>query len=292
MVTCMKTENTSLLSDARAKLAPFRELRETFDILYERLASRDDLGVFIGGSLVKGTVTEVSDIDFQLIIRPGANGDAVRAWVKQETLKLGAVLAQFPADHLGRPDIEVYFLECNDKLVKIDIWTLEFEQLFFLNNSSYALVCDPDDFVTAGLKKLPGETAAPLPDFSDRHHKFVGWMWYTFAKIHRGGMLEAIESLDYMRSYVILPFAHYIEGNPLHGYRHIEKRLSPPRLTALRKTFAQNDSKAEVTRAFWATVEMFAALQQPLNDKLGGTLKPANFDRMVQRIRLFAEANP
>ena len=80
----------------------------------------------------------------------------------------------------------------------------------------------------AALPERRPEESGPAEgiDFADLIHKFTGWAWYTYAKIARGELFEAVNSLDCMRVRALLPCLQLLSGLPFEGYRRIEARLS------------------------------------------------------------------
>jgi hypothetical protein len=221
-----------------------------------------------------------------IVAKPGTPMDELRQWVKDEVAKVAPPIAQFPANHLGIPDLAVFFLDYNGELVKVDIWTMSSDGLARL--SSALVVHDPGGFIAAARAALPTSPASsPSPDYSDLHHKFCGWMWFTHSKIARSNLFEAIESLDFfMRGYALLPFLHLLASTPSHGYRHLEQQLPEPMLTALRATYPRSHDKEEVTRAFWALIDLFTSIQPEVEARLGTSLRKADLARMTELIRL------
>jgi hypothetical protein len=278
----------SVLSIVQANVAPFPALRAAFDTLYGAIAKRQDVAFLLSGSLAGDTVSDLSDLDIEVVAQPGTDVKELAQWLKDLVWSLGKVIAQFPASHLGLPDLHINFIERDGTIVKVDVWAMGLEGLPFVADAT--VLHDPGGFVAAARAKLPSG-GGPTPDYSDLHQKFVGWMWFTFSKIRRDQLFEAVESLDVMRSFVILPFLHLLAQNPPHGYRYLEKRLPAEHHAPFLTTFPSSHDRPEVARAFWAMVDLFRVAQTKVGERLGGKLQGANLERMVSLIRDYDESH-
>jgi len=278
----MRQSISSTHAQVQAKTRPFPELRAAYDAIYRAIAARDDAALLLSGSLVGDTVvSDMSDLDIEVVARPGTDIAALDRWVKDLVRGLGKVIAEFPATHLHLPDLEIVFVERRGTVLKVDVWTMSTEGLPFVAGA--VAVHDPGGFVAAARAAL-AEGGGSVPDYGDLHHKLVGWTWFTFTKLRRGQLFEAVESLDVMRSFALLPFLHLLESNPPHGYRYLEQRLPAPRRAALLATFPRAHEEAEIFRALLATADLFRSIQPEVSAKLGAPLRAADLERMVQLI--------
>jgi predicted nucleotidyltransferase len=243
------------LARVRRNLAAHPLLARTFERLYEVLAGREDIAILASGSLAKGTMDRLSDIDLELVVAPGSDIGEVRALVEAALSSIGRPLCRFAADHLGLQDLIVSFHEIDGTVVKIDVWVMTPAGLAFIPTA--IVLRDPRGIAA----QRPAPEGPPPPDHADLSSKFCGWMWFTHVKIARGHFLEALESIEIMRSHALLPLLHAAEDLPREGYRLLEQRLSPARLAHLYRTYATNIDRTELYRAMDELALLFESLQ-------------------------------
>ena len=215
----------------------------------------------------------LSDIDLELVVAPDSDVGATRAFVDETLSSLEAPLCRFAADHLGLNDLIVSLHEVDGRVVKIDVWVM----------TPGALGSIPKALVLHDPRRLAAERPAagdpPPRAYHDLSCKFCGWMWFAHIKIARGHFLEALESIEFMRSNALLPSLHAAESLPAEGYRLLEERLSPERLDRLYRTYATPINRAELYRALDALAMLFTSVQHDSRR------------RCVERMRQLIEAD-
>lgn len=284
------------VAEVRAALAAYPHLSHAFDTLFAACAARDDIGVLMSGSFVNGQPDALSDLDIELVVRPGADVAGVRAWIEDLVSGLGPVLAGFPADHLGLDNLLVFFLAQDDRVqtrvLKIDIWVMTTDELPYVPKAR--VLRDPGGFVAHHRRMLQGDgnagsvsgrEAGPPIDFADLQNKLCGWAWFTYVKIARGHLLEAMESLDFMRSRALLPCLLLAEDLPMEGYRLLDLRLSAARRAALYQTFPTRHEPAALMHSLDAMLDLFLAIRPVVAGKLGHGQPAADLEGMRQLIR-------
>jgi len=249
------------LARVRRNLAAHPLLARTFERVYEPLAAHEDLAILVSGSLATGTVDRLSDIDLELVVAPGSEIGEVRALADAALASIGRPLCRFPADHLGLEDLIVSFHEVDGTVVKIDVWIMTPAGLGLIPKA--VVVHDPRGVAA----QRPAPASPPPHDDDDLASKFCGWMWFTHVKIARGHFLEALESIEIMRSYALLPSLHAAEGLPREGYRLLEQRLPPARLAHLYRTYPTTIEAAEIYRALDELAVLFESLQHDARGK-------------------------
>jgi len=278
----MSTSNPEALSSIREKLRPFAALSEVFEECVRRLTTRDDIGIAVSGSLSHGTPDRYSDLDLELVARPGTKLDEVKHWVVKEIRAVAPLLAHFTATHLGLNDLLIFFLNQGGEVIKVDIWVMEVNT--FARFPDARIVYDPGDFLHRFRLTAAGRAQASAPDFADLHQKFTGWVWYTYTKIARGELFEAANSLETMRSYALMPFLQLAEGLPFEGYRHAEERLSPLRIESLRRTVPAGLETGELIRALRSMALELIELQPLFIEKLEAPFPLADLENMVRML--------
>ena len=122
-------------------------------------------------------------------------------------------------------------------------------------------------------------------------HKFTGWAWYTYAKIARGELFEAVNALDCMRVRALLPCLQLLSGLPFEGYRRIEARLSSGELESLRRGMPGGLEREELLRALRAMLLQFHSVLPRVLDMCGAT-SDADLAGMLELIERDIRSHP
>jgi arylsulfatase len=248
----------------------------TIAAVCEEVARAGGADVMLKGSLAKGSGDEFSDIDLELHCDSPAQHSRLRKMLRGFIASHGRVLALFPATHIPLPDLDIHFVEVGGCLVKLDI--------HYLNRTPH------DDF-SGGLLLVHrgrGVDDAPLPSapgvdaafFTDLHHKFAGWIWYTHGKIGRGELWEAEDSLNVMRGRALLPVLQFARGLPLEGCRNLETRLTRTDLARLRASRPLTPDANGLRGAMANMVDFFESLMPAVAAKLGREFRSAQLESL------------
>jgi len=257
--------STEGLSEIRARLEPVPALLDAFDACQEALAQGPCRSLAVTGSLATGHVDAVSDIDLSLVYDPAISRQAVHGWIATQLGTIGTIAAQFPASHIGKPELLVTFLVRDGSLIKIDV---------DCQSAAYRL---PAHGIV--VSEFPGrEQAAPEGpasrfDQGDLAHRFVGWLWYTGTKIARGELLEAADSLHVISSRVLVPMLQITAGLPFEGHRRLESRMAPPDLARLLRCRPAELTRSSLSDALFDSLEfgndLFSAAGQGTDGRFG-----------------------
>lgn len=280
----MKPAAEHKIAEIRQSLNGLPPLRKTFDYCLQAFRQRSDLALVLKGSLKNGNVDRFSDIDFALVMETDDQVAAHRDWVRGMVSSAGRLLVHFPATHLGMQNLLVSFLEVDGVIVKVDVEILSRDE--FRSSPSGLVLHDPHGTLAALRQGAENGTAAWSPEeFADLHQKFSGWIWYTYTKIARGELLEAIDSLGVMRSRALLPCLQLVTDLPLEGYRRLEERLAPEALAALRRTYPANHHREAILDALMEMVACFSALQPQVAQRLGKPHQAGDLNAIVAAVR-------
>jgi len=261
------------LARVRASLAGAPALAAVFEAVFAPLAARDDLAVLASGSLANGTMDRWSDLDLEVVIAPRVDAAEVRDAVRHALDGAAKPLSRFAADHLGLADLMVSFMERDGRVIKADVWVMRQDGLAMVPGA--VVLHDPSGLAAS----RPAPFERPPADLDDLYKKFCGWMWFTHVKLARGHFLEALETVEFMRAYALLPALHRVENLPRENYRLLETRLAPERLQWLYRTYPAGVDRDEIYRAMFE----LAALFSDLHRALGRT------DQCVERMRALIE---
>lgn len=280
----MGLHNKNQILSIRNGIISYRPLLHVFDHCITELTRKISIGLAMTGSLTKGTADQYSDLDFQVVIPSETSLAEARSWVIECVSSAGQLLASFPATHLGLPNLLIFFLQVESQVVKVDVHVLPVDE--FSSLPQPVILFDLEDqFSGSPINGEPESSQLPFtPNFSDLYQRFSGWTWYTYTKLARGECLEAVDSLDTMRSQALLPCLQFIEHLPFEGYRHLETRLSKDFLLALRQTYPSHVQRDEILRALKDLVRIFSQLQPLIIERLGQDYRQADLQRIFSAI--------
>ncbi len=280
----MGLHNKNQILTIRNGIISYRSLLHVFDHCITELTRKISIGLAVTGSLTKGTADQYSDLDFQVVIPSETSLAEARSWVIECVSSAGQLLASFPATHLGLPNLLIFFLQVESQIVKVDVHLFPIDE--FRTLPQPIILFDPENqFVGSPLRGESEASQLPFtPNFSDLYQRFSGWTWYTYTKLARGECLEAVDSLDTMRSQALLPCLQFIEHLPFEGYRHLETRLSEDFLLALRQTYPSHIQRDEILRALTDLVRIFSQLQPLIIERLGQDYRQADLQQIFSAI--------
>ena len=202
----------------------------------ERLAADPRLaGVGAGGSLRTGGVDEFSDLDLVIAVEP-LSYEEVLGSMKEVAAGLGSLIAAFRGDHVG----ELRLLIClyGPPLLHVDLKFVSLDD-FGDRVEDPVVLWERDGKLGEALGR--GVAAYPQPDLQWIEERFWTWVHYTTARIGRGELFEAIDSLAFLRREVLGPLTLRLHGVRPTGVRRIE-RVAPELADRLRRTVAGHDA--------------------------------------------------
>jgi hypothetical protein len=263
-----------------ANLRHYPAIEHGLSSVLKQVATRNDLSIFIQGSIADGTMDRYSDVDLIFVIDGGLSLQKESQWLKSIMSSLGPLVAHFPATHFGMENLLVSFINVDGEVVKIDV---KLEPLEAFRTASGVKALQLSERMRTELRSEAGFTL-PMPDFQDIHQKFVGWIWYTYTKIARGELFEAVDSLNIMREKALLPCLHLTAKIPREGYRRLEIRLPDELVQKLRSTYPCGFEPLELRRALISISLFFRTLQPLVRESLGWDHQGANLDWMIAKL--------
>jgi hypothetical protein len=235
-----------------------------------------DAAVVLTGSLGGGGGDAVSDIDFDVWCdSPGARERVVRQ-LDQLLRDSGRFLSQFPATHIGLPDLWVNFVEVNGVLLKVDLhYRLRHPGVRGADSVSGGV-----GFVHPASSSVDGLAQADTLALAGIHSKFSGWLWYTHTKIVRGEYWEADDSLGVMRTRALLPLLLFVRGLPLEGCRRLETRLTREDQQQLKRTRSHGLGARSLRSALVHMADLFETFVPVAIARLGHDFRKADLGRI------------
>lgn len=242
------------------------------------------VGMVLGGSLAHGTADFYSDIDLYVVTRDesfeavfGERDDAAEA--------LGSPLFRFVADHLpgGSQD---YYVAYQGPLRFDFMYYRESEMVPDLKWVGCPVLKDETGSV-ADILVRSEDLAPPAPTremLVALDQKFWTWCWYTFAKIARGELWEALNGMHTIRSEALLPMLDWKARCRHEGYRRLETKLDPETAARLEATVAPLEAEA-LYGALLAAITLYRDLREVTFEHYGMTLDPEPEGVIISEIR-------
>jgi predicted nucleotidyltransferase len=181
---------------------------------------RDDdrgVGLVLGGSLAHGVAGSYSDVDLYIVAHD-ESFDAVFEERGAAALALGSPLLSFAQDPIpgGSRDYIVTY----PGPIKIDLmYHLESEIVPAPKWTGSVILKDASGLVGSVLARSRN-LAPPTPSSEEPlelDKRFWTLCWYTFGKIMRGDLWEALAAIHTIRSDTLLPMLDWTAGRPHEG---------------------------------------------------------------------------
>jgi predicted nucleotidyltransferase len=215
----------------------------------------------IWGSFARGTADWYSDLDLGLVSEDD-DVQHVSRTAREIAESSGPVVAAYPGEHFGEPDMVTVLYE---DLIHLDLTAIGL--------SAFAARRLPADFMLWERKELSSlvgragedveEQEIPPGDLGGMDQKMWTWVWYAQSKILRGEVWEAYDSINYMRTFVLFPLVRVTEGvSSAEGSRWIDELIGDRREDFAR-TLPAPDRKAALD-ALRQTVRLYLDLVDPL----------------------------
>jgi len=236
------------------------------------------VALVVGGSLARGAADPYSDADLYVVVRDGAF-DAVLAERDAIAGGVGSTLFAFDVDPVpgGSTDHIVVYEGPDGLPVKFDFMYLKESDLEPAPKWSGCPVLK-DEGGRVGAVVARSEGLAPPPpepeELLELNQKFWTLCWYTFGKIVRGELWEALDGLHNIRSLTIVPLLDWAAERPHEGYRRLEGKMDPETASRLKATLSPLEPEALYT-ALRAEVELFRGLRDEVFGRHGLGFDPA-----------------
>lgn len=189
------------------------------------------VGIAAGGSYLTQAIDEFSDLDLVLAVEP-AEYETILSERHAIAASIAPLLAAFTGEHVGESRLLICLY--GPPLLHVDL-------KFISLTDAATRVEDPvvlwerDGRFSAALGA--GTARYPEPDLQWIEDRFWIWIHYGAAKIGRGELFEAIDSLAFLRSHVLGPLSLLSAGARAAGVRKVEF-VAPQLARAMQPTVA------------------------------------------------------
>ena len=194
-----------------------------------------------------------SDVDLVLAVVPTSIDDVMGNRVAIAS-RLGLLLAAFTGEHVGEPRLLVCLFD--SPLLHVDLKFVSSDDLV-RRVEDPVILWERDGALTSAFSSSRAEWPPVDPQWVE--DRFWVWVHYIAAKMIRGELFEALNSLAYLRAQVLAPLAAATEGKPARGVRHVERDLTS-HVEGLRRTVATYDQDS-CGAALRAAIAQYRALR-------------------------------
>lgn len=215
------------------------------------------LGCAVGGSWLTHEIDEHSDLDLVVVVAD-EHYPKVLEEMDSVTLGLGTRIAGFRADHVGVPNMMICLYE--DPLLHVD--------LKFVSLSMFAERIENPEVLWEReglLTKVIEENKPTIPHLNMQwlEDRFWTWIHYGAARVARGEIFEAIDTLAWLRSQALGPMLAAKHHRSPRGVRRLEKHC-PEDAKLLETTIAPYDAK-KCAEAFRNAARIYVELRENLD---------------------------
>ncbi len=195
------------------------------------------LGVAAAGSWITKELDEQSDLDL-VIVTDDAHLDGVINEMSSIAGSLGTLLTCFTGDHVGVPNMVICLYE--DPLLHVDLKFVSLTQFMDRIENPDVLWERSGELTRVIEENKPNIPHVDLQWIEDR---IWTWIHYGAARVARGEIFEALDTLAFIRSQVLGPMGCLQQHRVPRGVRRIEK-YCPEHAKAMEATVASYDAKA------------------------------------------------
>lgn len=219
------------------------------------------IGLAVGGSWITDEIDEYSDLDLILVTNYKIAGN--KELMLDTARRFGDLVSGFTGEHVGEPRVLICLFD--NPLLHVDI-------KFLLPDEFTERVEDPVILFEheEKLSRIIQSTAAqwPQPDFQWIEDRFWTWVHYIALKIGRGELLEACDTLSFLRMNVLSPLLQVKNNRNARGLRKVEKELNSTDLDWLTSTIATYNRDA-IVKALDNCIHSYKNLRHSLfNEKI------------------------
>jgi Streptomycin adenylyltransferase len=222
------------------------------------IVKKDDgvIGLAVAGSWITNEIDEYSDLDLVLITKQkiGGNKEKMLAYANS----FGDFISGFTGEHVGEPRVLICLFD--NPLLHVDIKFLTLPE-FHQRVENPVILFERDNQLTDIITSTKAKW--PQLDYQWIEDRFWTWIHYVCLKIGRGELLEAFDSLSFLRQIVLSPLMQIKNKKLPRGVRKVETQLSLADLENLKITIAQY-KRASIIKALDNTVSVYKSLRRRL----------------------------
>jgi predicted nucleotidyltransferase len=258
--------------------------RRLLDCARERFAADDRfVGVLLGGSLAAGRADSFSDIDLYLFVR---DDDFESVFAEREAIahSIGPVLVRYLGDHMpgGQHQLIVWY----EGPLHVDLMFRKLSEATPQWKWKAALILKDSGNAMTALKRE--SDLLPSPEFAweqldTLNQKFWRWVAYTFGKILRGELWEALDNLAWIRNEALLVMLAWTQNAAFEGHRRLEAKLDDQLSALFDESLCSREPKSLHT-ALMAEIRIFRELRSRLSERASRTIDERPENQMMREL--------
>jgi len=251
--------------------------RETF------AADNRFIGVLLGGSLAAGKADSFSDIDLYVFVRDD-DFESVFAERDEIAYSIGPVLVRYLGDHMpgGQHQLIVWY----EGPLHVDLMFRKWSETAPHWKWNASLILKDSDDAMAQLKKESDLLRAPefaWEQLNTLNQKFWGWVAYTFGKILRGELWEALDNVAWIRNEALLVMLAWMQNARFEGHRRLESKLDGHLSKLFSKSLCSREPQS-LHAALMAEVRIFRELRSRLSAQVAKTVDERPEKEMMREL--------
>lgn len=218
------------------------------------------MGIAAGGSYIDGSMDEFSDLDL-VIVAGERDYDTLFCDRFSLAESLGELLSVYTGEHIGIPDLLICFY--GHPLLHVDMRFVT-PEVAKNRTENPVILYQKENFMDHIYSNTP--SASPQHGLQWMEDRFWVWIHYLAAKIGRGELFEAMDSLPFIRQRVLAPLLMKQNGKQAMGMRRLEASI-PYGFDCLIPTLARYDA-ADCIRAVRETAALYRELRDASSESL------------------------
>jgi len=179
------------------------------------------VGVAAGGSYAVDAVDEFSDLDLVIAVEPSAY-ENVLAEAQITAATLGSLLVAFTGEHVNEPRLLICLYQIGDLLLHVDLKFVALPDVARRVEEPVVL-WERDGRMNEALATDIARFPDPDPQWIE--DRMWTWVHYVATKIGRGELLEAVDSLAFIRGLALGPMALASRRARPSGVRKLERAV-------------------------------------------------------------------
>jgi len=229
------------------------ELKFVFEHCLNFFLRLPNCSIGVKGSLASGEVDFLSDIDF-VIFSESMHLPQISSLLVKQISSIGKILSWFDAVHINKPNLFIFYLKVNDKIIKLDIEILVNTEIVSASLGKNFLILNDERRAFEDQLKSKED----IPSFDLLYQKFSVWLWNIFCRIERGEYFQAARSIDFSREHALLPVIRKNLGlTIMDGHRRIEILFPPSIIDDLELTYPKQLAYIELIKSLFKLIEIF-----------------------------------
>ena len=232
-----------------------------------------------------------SDIDLYVFVR---DSDFESVFAERDAIarSIGPVLVRYLGDHMpsGHHQLIVWY----EGPLHVDLMFRKWSETVLHWKWKGSVILKDSGNAIAQLKKesdllQPPELA--WEQLNTLNQKFWGWVAYTFGKILRGELWEALDNIAWIRNEALLVMLAWTQNAQYEGHRRLEAKLDDHLATLFNESLCSREPES-LHAALTAEVRIFRELRSRLSAQVAETFDERPEKEIMSELEALWAARP